>query len=276
MKMIEKKISENNYFFANDRIYSNCISSVLQGDGIFSTLLCFNRKIQHFRDHLERVEKSFSWAFQEEISKGEITGFFKTIFNHDFFDYNGFIAVTFSVYYDLFENKKLFIANSKRLGEESLNFGFVKLKTFIANHRQQEVPQYVKYPSYFLSNSLTRKLNSEILFCNKENLVTESNFSNFGIYRDNTFYLSSEKNILEGITEKSFLRFCKAKGINVIRKSIYIDDIASTDFCFLLSSIRGIRVIEQINDIKLNVDLTYMINIIDDFKFYLSGLFEEV
>jgi len=277
----EKILNEKQCFFYSEDLIGDHLTSVLRGDGIFSTFYFKEGKILYWCDHLERLQKAVGWGWPEvRFSKNKLKLFLTAVFKSDFFVndksnfsialnlYSGIQAISFDDFLLTAIGTKLQKSNKEK----------VQLDVVIGDCRPRGVPGHVKFPSYLVANSHQRKYKNEILFLDMEENVLESCISNIFFVKDKNIYTSkTQDNILSGITRSKLIQICTENGLKVFERNIHKDEIESFDGAFLTSSISGIRIISRIGNKKFT-----SINdvLIDEIKsIYLKksqGHFEEL
>lgn len=95
----------------------------------------------------------------------------------------------------------------------------------------------------------------EALLLNDQKQITEGSRSNlFFIDQNQQLITPPEKDILSGITRKYVFRICRQKGLNVIEKSVMLNELDQMESCFITGTSPKILPVWQIDEAHFKVD----------------------
>ena len=95
----------------------------------------------------------------------------------------------------------------------------------------------------------------EALLLNDQKQITEGSRSNlFFIDQNQQLITPPEKNILPGITRKYVSRICHQKGVNVIERSVLLNELDQMESCFITGTSPKILPVKQVDGTRFKVD----------------------
>lgn len=223
-------------------------SAMLYGESAFISFRSTKGKVAHYGEHIERLVKTCEYLdfdtdsdFWDEI-QDELLKYVSTFPQHYF---------RTTVYSTLDGGVDFFIW-VKFLGDHQNET--VKLKTFEVDHplflSEQKVGQYA--PIFHIGRKLNRDYKdfNEFLLINKKKEIFEAATSNFFCVKNNKLISPSfESGVYKGIFISSFIRDLEENRLKREIKDLTIDEIISEGYsCFVCNSVRGIRVVTQIDE----------------------------
>lgn len=127
---------------------------------------------------------------------------------------------------------------------------------------QQKIGQYfseTKYPETLFHDGIK---------------ILESNVSNiFFRIKDKYFFPQDEASIFWGIGIECFYKFCCEQSVECYSGSFRLDDIKTMDEAWVISSVRGLRAVAQIEEKKISVNDNISKKLLEKFKINLQENF---
>ena len=256
----------NDHIISEEKAYIHIKDrGFLLGDGVFETLKVQNGHIEFFEAHYERLKDS------------AITLFIP-------FDYNTSTLKTMCLAL-IKENKldhsiaSMRITLTRGIGLRGINFPENPMPTLLITVAPYHQPQNDQHPRAFITSikrnqySLITKLKTlnylepvlarnaaqlkgfdEGIMLNTSGFIAECSTANiFFVKGDKVITPSVESGILPGIIRNHIIELCNKNNINIIEKSVSIDDAINADEIFQTNSLIGIQPISQINEKKFSV-----------------------
>ena len=236
------------------------VSSLQRGHLIFTSFISYNGKILFLDSHLERLVKgadflfpTIGWSQNFEKIKQYVEGVFKNTMNHavDQSVNNYYFRLT--IFDDcLYLQQKAFETHSDSLKMMSA----LKVKT------AGLIPSFVKLSNYLESDlELVRarfKNYDDVLFFDQAQNITEASTSNIFIVTAGGEVVTPPPSsmILDGVTRKKLLAKLKFLGFNIKEEAVSKSDLLKAREIWLTNSVKGVRFVEQFEELVFDKNAT--------------------
>lgn len=135
--------------------------------------------------------------------------------------------------------------------EEYYNQG---IDTILFKHERQNPNAKVLFTSF--KDEVTKQLDEskafEALLVNEKGYIPEGSRSNMFFVKENKVYTAPESEILMGITRKHIFNACEKLNIDIVEKSIHIEDIKNLDGGFMSGTSVNVLPISKIDNTEIN------------------------
>ena len=220
------------------------------GIGLFETIKIENEP-KDFDSHMDRLYNSvkdlnIKINIDKNTLKEEVLMYIKhnNIKNKalrvTLFDEGYNISTRDIIYNDKMHNKgfKLTISPIKR-GD-----------SIIYRHKTTNYFENIYTKEYAIKNGF-----DDAIFLSVEDEILETSMCNIFFIKDNKIYTPNEElPILNGTMKKKIEDICAELNINIIKKSIYIDEISNFEFSFITNSLMGAMKVKSIKNIEYDND----------------------
>ncbi len=250
-----KKIEESSIKFLTE-------SRIIDSRWVGTSFLCFKGKFLHFEAHFDRLQKGIKYNFAKDLnfSKDEvISGIMQEID----LSQNDFISIKI-----LTNGEDLLFCERNDIDYFKKEF---KVKTHLEINQKRLMTNFIKPSSYEKEMMLLKNFHcDEIIFHDQSGLILESIFSNVCVVKNRTLYFPNvHDQILLGVMQQSLMTYLKSKtNYNWGFKNLTKDDILIADEVWLLNSLRGIRKVIQIDDVKFSHQFEIFDQLIREFGYF--------
>lgn len=234
----------------------------LFADGVYESIRTYNKKLFRYDDHLERLKKSLK---ETRIDFSELNSLKNIIY--ELIDKNN-IQNEALVYLQI--TRGTAIPRTHRFPEEIADPTlFISAKDFKLNEKDQEngvkviLQEDVRWlrcdiksisllPAV-LANQKAFEENAEEAIFVRDGILTEGSHTNFFAVKDETVYTAPKSRmILDGITRKVVLEFCKKFQVDYKEEFINKDDLKSFTEFFITSTTKEITPVVKIDYWTIN------------------------
>jgi branched-chain amino acid aminotransferase len=225
----------------------------MSADIYYEVVRLVDGKVLFLEDHLNRLRDSISGTGLQFPGSGEIIeGLSVLISNNDFkigniriclqsVEENQSQLLCYFVPY-VYPKRELYLSGVRLITYPHIrpNPGIKKWD----NEFRVSVNQYIRDHGVY-----------EALLLNDQKQITEGSRSNlFFIDQSQQLITPPEKNILPGITRKYVFRICGEKGLNVIERSVLLNELDQMESCFITGTSPKILPVWQIDRTPFKVD----------------------
>lgn len=234
----------------------------LFADGVYESIRTYNKKLFRYEDHLERLKKSLK---ETRIEFSELNSLKNTIY--ELIDKNN-IQNEALVYLQI--TRGAAFPRTHRFPEQMTDPTlFISVKDFQLNEKDQEngvkviLQEDVRWlrcdiksisllPAV-LANQKAFEENAEEAIFVRDGILTEGTHTNFFAVKDETVYTAPKSRmILDGITRKVVLEFCKKFQVDYKEEFINKDDLKSFTEFFITSTTKEITPVIKIDYWTIN------------------------
>ncbi|MDD4974299.1 MAG: aminotransferase class IV [Bacteriovorax sp.] len=248
------------------------ISSLQRGHLIFTSFISYNGKILFLDSHLERLVKGadflfpdIGWSQNFEKIKQYVEGVFKNTMDRsgDQSMNNNYFRLT--IFDDcLHLQQKAFETHNDSL----------KLMSALKVKTAGLIPPFVKLSNYLESDlELARakfKSYDDVLFFDYAQNITEASTSNIFIVTTGGAIITPTPSsiILDGVTRKKLLEKLQYLGFNIKEAPVSKSDLLKAREIWLTNSVKGVRFVEQFEELMFDKNDTLFQKVITVFGRY--------
>lgn len=256
----------------------------MYGESVFTTMLMKEGRIDDWEMHFERLKKGVEFVYGPFTDGEDWSRLLKNRLETRCFTNSGNKVVRLTVYRErarglikegLISVMDLKINVSMTDFESSRVDRSVKLRTCPGRPRPHWWPSYLKAGSY-LETILTQKMylketDDDLLFLSPQDTVWESSIANIFVVRHNKIYTApAGPNVLEGIVRKKVMDNFHPFFNDCIEAETTIDQLYRADGVFGSNSVRGLFLVDRIDD----RDLTPSKEFLQNFAALKASLYE--
>jgi 4-amino-4-deoxychorismate lyase len=222
----------------------------LYGDGLFTTMRCYENTFPFLDDHMERLHSSLQYFYGYDDSLSDFLKEIKVkVFEN--LSSNGRLRISFfrslenEIYYYFIREDV--IGNWKKMSEPYK----VKTSSYLKTS-QNIIPSNLKLGSYALEFFMKDKAKSEglddLLFFDQNNYMVDSTVCSVFVEKEGGIITPKPSStVLDGIVKKVLM-----EKVNIREVDITAEDLAQSKEIFLTNSVRGVIPVSKIDDRNLN------------------------
>lgn len=224
-------------------------SSMLIGEAVFTSLLYYNQRFIFLDEHLTRLLSGANFLFPEfNLGTDFVTELKKTLIaDSKAYQDNRSVRITLTRE-GYFIDFRPWVENK---AEISLGLS--------ENRKIRSMkPHYLKLSNYALEfYELKKSKTDDLIYLDTEQNLTEATTSNLFIINSENQLVTppASSTVLAGILRKKLIEYLVAAGFKVQEREIKIEEFLHANVVFLTNSIKGIRWINQFNEIKFEKSL---------------------
>ncbi|MBL1141822.1 MAG: D-amino acid aminotransferase [Proteobacteria bacterium] len=212
------------------------------GDGVYEVIPVFNRKIFRFDEHLQRLDNSLKAIYMDNpLSKNEWSDIFNQLIdNFEDKDQSIYLQITRGVSerdHDIsLADKPTIFAMSRPIVKKDLSSGIKAITSEDIRWQYCDIKAITLLPSVLLRHRAKEQGAKEAILI-RNGYVTEGAASNVFMVEGNTVYTPPKnRHVLPGITRDLVVEILKRNDINIIEKTIELEQLLKADEIWITSS----------------------------------------
>lgn len=240
----------------------------MYGESVFTTMRMVEGTLLDWDLHFDRLKKGVEFLFGPFSDGDDWTYKLRNRLDIKFADLNGDKVIRLSVYREqsrgliragLISITDLRIHLSHEPLDQTRYFNkTIKLRTCPAPVRPHWWPSYLKAGNY-LETILAQKLylkpgDDDILFLSQDDTILESSVANIFVVKHDKLYTAPlGPNVLDGVMRKKVIQFAGTIFQDIDETETTIEQLFKADAVFGCNSVRGLFLIDRIDDHEINV-----------------------
>ena len=228
------------------------VRSLQRGHLVFTSFISYNGKMLFLDSHLERLVKGADFLFPNNswLENGEkIKQYIESVFNHssDQSINNSYFRLA------AFDDNLFLQHRARETYSDSL-----KLMTALKIKTAGLIPSFLKLSNYLESDlELSRaklKNYDDVLFFDDAENITEASTSNIFLVDSEGVISTPEPSsvVLDGVTRKNLFHQLQKNGFKIKEAAVSKSDIFKAREIWLTNSVRGIRFVDQYEELIFN------------------------
>ncbi len=212
------------------------------GDGVYEVIPVFNRKIFRFDEHLERLENSLSAIYMDNpLSKKEWLAIFVQLIDAlEDKDQSIYLQITRGVTerdHDIsLADEPTIFAMSRPIIKKDLSSGIKAITHEDIRWQYCDIKAITLLPSVLLRHKAKEQGAKEAILV-RDGYVTEGAASNVFIIKGDTVYTPPKnRHVLPGITRDLVVEILSKNSINIVEKTIELEELLKADEVWITSS----------------------------------------
>ena len=128
-------------------------------------------------------------------------------------------------------------------------------------------------PNVLVKFYAKKKGYDEAIFFEKNGIIKEGTSTNVFYEKDGIFFTPGLNGILPGVTRKRLIEFLQKKGIRIIERKVFIQDLFDADGVYLTGTTTELKPVYSINGVEIKINKNYKV-IEKEFLDYLLKISE--
>ena len=213
---------------------------------IYEVIRIIEGKPLFLKDHLARLMSSLKFITNKNFNISKVKKEIKnTIKNNNIINQNIKIEVDENIKFSVFPIKSSY--PDKGMYNKGIDTITINKKRIHPNIKLKNK----KFKS-LISKKVKNQNVFEAILVDENGKILEGSKSNIIFIKNNTFYTSKSKDVLEGITMKNIIKTIEKSNLNIERKNIYLNELEIFDGAFLTGTSIDILPIYKIDKLVLN------------------------
>jgi 4-amino-4-deoxychorismate lyase len=244
----------------------------MYGESVFTTMLMINSEIRDWEYHFDRLKRGVEFIYGPFTDGDDWADLLRTRLETKYENESGDRVLRLTIYREQARgllrsglvsvmDLKLHLTGS-HFDPHPANKG-LKLRTCAGIPKPHWWPSFLKSGNY-LETILCQKVylkdgDDDLLFLSPEDTVWESSVANIFIVRHDRIYTApTGPNVLEGIMRKNVIRFAEEFFEECVEESTTVEQLYKADAIFGTNSIRGLFLIDQIDDHQIRYEQNFL------------------
>ncbi len=258
----------------------------MYGESVFTTTQLVNGTVRDWDLHFERLSKGVEFVYGPFLDESNWTEELRTRLEAKFQELIDNKIIRITIYREqsrgLLRNSFLSVNDLKihlhasPLDPKRYEEKMIKLRTCPVLERPHWWPSFLKAGNYF-DTILRQKMymkpgDDDVLFLSSQDTVLESSVANIFVVRHNKLFTAPPgPNVLEGVMRKKVIDVALDYFDSFTESETSIEQLLKADAIFGANSVRGIFLIDRIDD----YDITYGLDFLEKFKSLKNRVFHE-